>query len=84
MNTRAKLTAFTPFVPGKEPPPMEQRPVCPGCGVRLRPWIDGGYEEPRQWSGDYDAYGAFCRLRCAADYANKEFKRTGMRYSAER
>jgi hypothetical protein len=43
----------------------------------------GGHTYERQnrrWTGTYKGYGEFCTLRCAAAYANAEFKRTGMRY----
>lgn len=56
---------------------MELRPVCPGCGEKLRPFIHGGYELPREWHGTYRGYGAFCSLVCTEGYANYMYKKHG-------
>lgn len=65
-------------------PPMERRPRCAGCVRRLRPYWKTIKEEsvpaPEfrrytvEWQGQYHAYGAFCTLRCAADFANAVVK----------
>lgn len=54
---------------------MDKRPLCPGCGKPLRPYIYGGWDKPREWHGTYDAYGDFCSLKCTEGYANFMFKR---------
>ena len=62
------------------PPPMSERPLCPGCGKRLRPYINedlsGKWDEPRKraWNGRWDAYGMFCTMICAVDFANAAYK----------
>lgn len=74
---------------GPTPPPVAQRPKCPGCGEPRRPEIvvvSQRVERPcpitgrpqlyhvavaREWRGKYRGYGHFCRLRCAAEYANR-------------
>lgn len=78
--------ALAKFAPGKKPPPVNERPICPGCGNPLRPAIAGGSaihngrfdpsidREQREWTGQYHGYGAFCTLRCAADFANAAFR----------
>jgi hypothetical protein len=43
------IMSRAPFVPGKEPPPMDKRPVCPGCGARL---------EAEEWRTRYMGAGA--------------------------
>lgn len=76
-----------PFV-GPAPPPVGQRPRCPNCRTELRPWIkteerrvQTGQEFrmkaiSRSWSTlGWRAYGHFCSLRCACDYANRVFTR---------
>jgi hypothetical protein len=72
--------ARTPFAPGKKPPPVCERPKCPGCGKPLRPWIEGGWEEFRHWEGHYQGYGDFCSTTCTVFYANALFKKTGVRF----
>jgi hypothetical protein len=60
-------------------------PHCPGCGDALKP-IYG--EESREDSDTpyvrvfcgWNAYGAFCTMRCATAYANRIYKETGRRY----
>lgn len=68
------------YVPGKEPPPIADRPVCQQCFEPLHPVIEGGdgayageTPEPRHWDGKYHGYGVFCSLKCAARFANAAF-----------
>lgn len=81
------MSAHTPG-----PPPVADRPKCPGCNKPLRPRIEHEYirRNPAEgftkvalpWGGGYRGYGAFCTLFCCEFYANAEFKRSGRRYTA--
>jgi len=76
---------------GAKPPAIAERPMCPNChkALRLR-WrtnwqsyqdeqgresfqLDGA--ATREWLG-YEAYGPFCRLRCAAKYGIQAHAKT--------
>lgn len=73
-----------PIDPSRRPPPVKDRPLCPGCSRPLRPMLWGGYPlgmnqppEPRYWDGTYQSYGRFCSLKCCQGYANFMFRRHG-------
>ncbi len=76
------------FKPEPPPPPVADRPLCPACRKPLRPYIvpvyeqrDDGYLGQRvgsTWKGAYDAYGAFCTLRCCQNYANVVYRDRGL------
>jgi hypothetical protein len=69
-------------VPIAEPAPPA--PYCPGCGNGLKPLYG---EESREDSDTpfvrvfrgWNAYGAFCTMRCAMEYANRVYAQTGLR-----
>lgn len=77
-----------PPMAGTLPPAVAQRPACPSCGTKLRPYITGGDWlpgqtnvpfserkcEPRRWDGTYHGYDAFCSTRCCVRFANRAFK----------
>jgi hypothetical protein len=70
-----------PPLVGTPPPPVGQRPRCPGCDRELRPYLRDLHEEQpddsadllhptgRQWTGGYHGYLDFCGSTCAARYA---------------
>ena len=69
-----------PFEPGREPPPVKERPHCAFCGKRRVPEIHGGlqyitgaYAGNRYWTGRYKGYGRFCTLRCCERFANAAY-----------
>lgn len=67
-----------------EPPPIQQRRICPNCNLPLRLMTvregeddryrrrENGKLPPRgpieKWK--YNSYGHFCTLRCCEKYAN--------------
>lgn len=67
----------------KAAPPVAERPQCPGCSERLKPFYENFWEKgkgaptSKAWSGRYQGYGEFCTLRCAKGYASFMFKRYG-------
>lgn len=61
-------------------PATSERPICPNCEKRLRPyWVRvsetgnsrDGYKVEHKWDGQYHGYGAFCTLRCCERYSNR-------------
>ena len=69
--------------PNPPPPHIIKRPRCPGCGVKMKPFISTETKWnaakgeaiviSRAWTGEYHGYGAFCSLRCAARWANRQW-----------
>jgi hypothetical protein len=72
------------------PPPVKERPKCGYCGKPLQPlhkkewkswrvntetgFTTHGHFLDHGFQGDYHGYGNFCRLRCAARFANAAYK----------
>jgi hypothetical protein len=71
---------------GTPPPPVKDRPLCPGCSRPLRPYLEAHWEiEPdgtrqlgashREWKGRYHGRAnIFCGTECAAQYAISEVR----------
>jgi hypothetical protein len=67
---------------GDPPPPVDQRPRCPGCGTPLKPYIRRHYDNGigkeatgQEWEGTYTSYhGLWHSLRCALRFATQAYK----------
>lgn len=71
----------SPYVPGKEPPALNARPKCAGCGIPLAPQLATNWASPssgdavsREWTGRYQGYGFFHSMTCAVRFANAAVK----------
>ena len=82
-------------VRGDGPPPVADRPACPYCNRKLRPYMRtieyGASRRPYspdapnvvEWSHDYHAHGGFCTLNCAVQFA-KAAHRAGYKMKGPR
>lgn len=62
-------------------PAIDARPMCPGCGTRLKPYMYKCYADApalksatardvgKTWSGRYHGYPPFHSMRCGLQFA---------------